>query len=180
MQKLMLKFYLGPIVAKRTSWEESKKTFEVFTAKILKATSRLSDDELFEKILIPPQVGLEDSSRNWSIAMVLEHLATAGDENISIIEQLSQGKIPNEELSLAKIKPLGNLTPAQALEMFKTFAFDRQEQMENNILEHDSPLKFRHPWLGPITAQQWYWIMSSHQVIHYKQIKEIRKRLQLL
>lgn len=180
MQKLMLKFYLGPVVAKRTSWEESKKTFEVFTAKILKATSRLSDDELIERILIPPQLGLEDSSRFWSIAMTLEHLALSGNYTAAIIEELSQGIIPSQEVTFSKIMPSGKLSATEALEMFKTFSFDRQEQMERNILEQDSPLRIKHPWFGPLNAEQWYWVMASHHVMHYKQIKEIRKRLELL
>ena len=48
-----------------------------------------SEPELTEAVLVPPQIGLEDSSRFYSYAMVLEHLTIIGNAIGRIVVELS-------------------------------------------------------------------------------------------
>lgn len=175
-QKIFLRFFVRPFIAEKNSWEKSKESFEKVTAKILNEVEGLSEAQLNQKVLVPPQQGLEDSSRFWSVAMVLEHMAIAGRRFIGPIESLTHGKIPQEVLDPASVKPSGQLTAQECVEDFKKFAL--QEFPKIKVGDRNSQLKLFHPWFGPMTAQAWYWLLGPHQYLHLKQIRTIKKGLQ--
>lgn len=171
-QKLVLKYFVGPFIAAKTSWEDSEKTFQTTTRKILKEVESLSEAELNQKVLVPPQQGLEDSSRFWSIAMTLEHLTIVGRQMRPVIEALSNGRIPDGKADIAKLKPHGTMTTKESLWDFQKFGLEEFKQIK--IGDRNSKLKFDHPWFGPMTAKQWYWLLGVHQGLHLKQIREIK------
>jgi len=174
-QKLFLRAYIRPFVAAKSSIEDSKKTFEQITDKILREIADLSDDDLNQKVLVPPQPGLEDSSRYWSIAMALEHLGIVGRKIFQVIDSLSKNLPINETADTAKVKPLGHMSPQESLSDFKNFALLEFSKVQ--VPHPDSKNKFQHPWFGPMTSREWYWLLGAHQGIHLKQIRNIRKEL---
>lgn len=174
-QKLFLKLYLGPFVAAKTPWEKSKQNFEKITEKILKEVEGLNDKQLNQKILVPPQPGLEDSSRFWSIAMTLEHMVIVGKEIQQAVESLTHGALPNKKADIGKLKPHGELTALESVQIFKTFTLEEFPKIK--IGDRNSKLKLLHPWFGLFSAQQWYWLLGAHQLLHLRQIREIKKRL---
>ncbi|MGZ3690691.1 MAG: hypothetical protein ACXVAX_04270, partial [Pseudobdellovibrio sp.] len=77
--RLLMRFFVGPFVAKKTPWNVSEQNFHKISGRILKEIENLSEKQLTTKVLVPPQMGLEDSSRFWSIAMALEHMVIVGE-----------------------------------------------------------------------------------------------------
>lgn len=180
-QKLLLRFFVRPFVAARTPWEVSEKNFNRINEKILKELEGLTDEQLATRILVPPQKGLEDSSRYWSITMVLEHLVIVSVPMMELIPALSKGYTPPGEADTARVKPHLNVDHHQTLPLFKKMISDGFKKL-NAEIRHPahSTARFLHPWFGGMNAQEWYWLLAMHHGLHLKQIREIKKRLPLL
>lgn len=177
LQRLLLRFYVKPFVAARADWEKDKADFASVNAKILAACDRLNNVELSRRILVPPQAGLEDSSRYWSAAMTLEHMVIVGSGMRDIIIELSQGRVPPVKPDTAKVKPFGRMTAAESLDSFRAFAAGTMEDIDSRLGDRDSATSLDHPWFGAFTARQWHWLLPVHGVIHLKQLREIAKKL---
>lgn len=178
VQSFVARYYLGPFVAGRSDWDENLARFEAINGKILKTIEGLSDAQLAQRALVPPQPGLEDSSRHWSIAMTLEHLAHVGMNVRELIAALSKGVVPPVEVDIAKVKPLGKMAATEAVAAFREFAATTRSFLQAQVGDRRSASALRHPWFGPFRAQQWQWLLAAHAGVHYKQIKEIKKQLE--
>lgn len=174
--KIFLRLYTRPFVAAKASWEESKENFIKVNQKIFNEIQGLSSERLDQRILVPPQLGLEDSSRYWSVAMTLEHLVIVSSQVAAVIESLSAGKVPLTKADTSKVKPKGLNEPQFWVDTFRNFCLQSYPQIQVN--DPQSKIKFMHPWFGPMTAREWYWLMPVHHGIHLKQIREIKKALQ--
>ncbi|MGE0632549.1 MAG: hypothetical protein AB7O96_09090 [Pseudobdellovibrionaceae bacterium] len=178
-QRVMLKFWLGPFVSKRATWMDNRKMYEAVTQKIIDRVERVAAEKRDKKILVPPQRGLEDSSRFWSINETLEHLLMVIGGTEYIILQLSSGSPPDLKVDIAKLKPKGSEE-----DLFSTFKKrapvvmrDLDENLKQKGMNRDSNSKHHHPWFGSITAKQWYWLLAMHQAIHANQVKKITESL---
>lgn len=179
-QKIMMRFFVKPFVAGRTPWEVSEANFHKINKKILSVMEGLTESQLETRILVPPQLGLEDSSRYWSIKMVLEHLLIVSGQVMYLIPELSKGIVPNEEADIAKMKPKNELSLETTVQKFKKLISTDFDQLNAAITSHSASAKFYHPWFGDMTAKQWYWLLAMHHGLHLKQIREIKKRLPLI
>lgn len=179
-QKMVMRFFVKPFVAGRTSWETSETNFHKINKKILSAIEGLTSHQLTTRILVPPQRGLEDSSRYWSIKMVLEHLLIVSGQMMQLIPSLSQEIVPNEKVDIAKVKPKNELNLETTVENFKRLISTDFDQLNKAVTNRSSTAKFYHPWFGDMNAQQWYWLLAMHHGLHLKQIREIKKRLPLI
>ncbi len=179
-QKMMMRYFVRPFVAGRTSWETSTDNFHKINKKILASIEGLTNLQLATRILVPPQTGLEDSSRYWSIKMVLEHLLIVSEQMMQLIPSLSEGVIPNEIADIAKMKPKNDLSLEETLTRFKKLVSFDFDKMNTSVKNRKSNSKFYHPWFGNMKAQQWYWLLSMHHGLHLKQIREIKSRLPLI
>lgn len=176
---LALRYYVGPFVAGRTEWTASEQTFHKVNSRIFQEIENLSEKQLTKKILVPPQLGLEDSSRYWSIAMVLEHLIIVSEQVYKGIVELTNGRVPQVKVDIAKVKPLGSMRPLEVVEEFKLLVGDDFKKFLLHVGNKDSDLKLLHPWFGPFKAKQWFWLVGIHHGLHLKQIREIKKRLSM-
>ena len=61
------------------------------------------------QVLIDRLRGLEDSSRNWSVYMVVEHLRIVNEVIGLSIRSLGRGKVPSGKVSTADVKPSPDL-----------------------------------------------------------------------
>jgi len=172
-QLLFLKYYVGPFVSVRTTRDESQRRFKKVSQNILKLINGLSDHQLNQKVLIPKQMGLEDSSRYWSVAMTLEHIVIVGRAMCSVIAQLDKGIVPQVVADTAKVKPLGLMSSRESVELFKKFINEEYGTMEQNFKNFEAETRFHHPWFGQIKARQWYWLITIHTGLHLNQIKKI-------
>jgi len=178
--RLLGHLFLRPFVAEKTPWQTSTERFLKNHSKILKELEGLSPDQLNAKILVPPQKGLEDSSRFWSVAMTLEHLLIVGNRIQTGIIELSTGRTINEKVDIAKVKPQGSKDLGHLLSDFKNFAENTPKIIASQIQDQNSKAKYYHPWFGSLSMTGWYWLLAMHGGIHLQQIREIKKGLGLV
>lgn len=172
-QRLFLQYYVRPFIAAKTDWDDDTRRFNVLNRKILDAAEKLSDAQLEKRVLVPPQRGLEDSSRYWSAAMTLEHLVIVGTGMKKIIISLSQGIVPNHKPDTARVKPSGKPKPQEILASFRDFSATAAEEIDREVKDRRNPVRLAHPWFGPFTAHQWHWVLAQHNIIHLHQLRAI-------
>lgn len=178
--RILFKFVVAPLVAAKTPWETSTDRFHKVTQKILAEIDGLTEAQLTTRILVPPMKGLEDSSRYWSIAMALEHIVIVGSQMAQLIPALTNNIVPDAKADIAALKPLGKITGSESVQVFKKFARDEYALLNSSLSDKKSKTRFFHPWFGMMTAQQWYWLLSTHHYLHLQQIRAIKKRLPLI
>jgi len=110
----------------------------------------LDDASAGRRVLIARPLGLEDSSRYWSVWMTLDHLRIVHHEIARIIGGLGKGTIPAGQASTAAVKPAAAAVP-----------------------ELRTSVRFPHPWFGPLDAAGWHRLAAGHMGIHRVQIDRI-------
>lgn len=177
MFRLLLRYFVGPMVSRSANWEKAVDGFGAVNAKILAEVAKLNDEEMTTRVLVPSQYGLEESSRYWSAAMVLEHMVIVGTGIKGIVISLSNGVVPDYKVELSRVKPRGKGTPQQAIADFKQFTDITQGEIAGQLGNKDSKASLDHPWFGKFNTRQWHWLLSAHSVIHLQQVREIVLRL---
>ena len=136
------------------------------------------DDEsydVFQTLLIPRVIGIEDSSRNWSVAMVLDHLCLTNAEMMTAVKSLSKGIVPKGEVDIALYKPDRDV----GIDVFERFEAVNREYIETieSLLAASGKLRrrpmFPHPWFGWLSPHQWHVLAALHQRIHRRQVQKI-------
>jgi N-acetylglutamate synthase-like GNAT family acetyltransferase len=176
-EAFMMRYFIFPKYSRSASWEQSQKLFEAEGRRLIEGVGALSPHALAYKKLSPRIAGIEDSSRYWSPAMILEHLMIVGRAMGDIIERLSRGESPKTVVKIAAVKPLGLSDPQQVREDFLLFAKTHSQKILSAVQDRNSQTTCKHPWFGAIRAAEWYWLMGAHQGIHRKQLVEIMKDL---
>ena len=140
-------------------------------AKIKALLESCPTEQCGERVLIPRLRGLEDSSRNWSIWMTLDHLRIVNGGVGAFVTELIQERVPGELIGTADLKPSPGVTGAVESEY---------EQGCDDFLDHlanagelKTKALYPHPWFGPMDAFQWLALASMHMGIHRKQIAAI-------
>ena len=169
--------YLGfPLLNSIVSWERALDIFEKEGEKVLSLARSMEKDQLFERVLVPKLFGLEDNSRYYSVAMVLEHLLVIGTALQNRIPMLSQGKSVAQEIKIEDYKPYMEIdeTIIDQYEMFlQTFRKEVEENVDNIYLEN----RHEHPWFGELKAKDWSVMGAIHQIVHRRQIEAIIRGL---
>jgi hypothetical protein len=176
---IIARVFTGPVTAARSNWQKNAQDFDRLNEKILFEIEGIPAGDLEKRILIPPQSGLEDSSRYWSISMTLEHLWIVNEAMMRVMIELGSGRIPEGEVSTAAVKPSGKFSSSQVVENFRIQVKGMTELLSREVRDQNSRVRFRHPWFGPMTAKQWQWVMQAHAGVHLRQIRSIRKGLAL-
>lgn len=128
----------------------------------------LPEGQLKVRILIPRLRGLEDSSRNWSVLMTLDHLRIVNDGIGRIIELLARGDRPEGSVSVAAVKPRPDVGSEAAAE--HETACDRYAEVLAKCGNLRGTPRHAHPWFGPLDAKGWHAMASMHMGIHRRQI----------
>lgn len=176
-QYLFVRYVLGPMKSRKKSWEENRDHFNVELGRILELIKDMSEEELTKRVLVPSQPGLEDSSRYWSVAMTLDHLMIVSANIAAIIEKLGRGESFPTRADTALVKPAIQENGTQTRLRFESFHKGFAQRVLDSALDRDSPIRHEHPWFGPFTAAQWYWLLGTHNGIHRRQIQAIRRGL---
>lgn len=127
------------------------------------------------RVLIERPRGLEDSSRYWSVWMTLDHLRIVNREMARIIQDLTQGRIPEGKASTANVKPSPDATAAVVAEY--EAACDALLATVAAAANLNTALRFVHPWFGPLNAAGWRALSSGHMGIHREQLARIIRGL---
>ena len=126
---------------------------------------------LSQQVLIPRMQGIEHASRNWSVLMVLEHLALVNKSIMDICRALKNESTPFEKIRIADFKPDPDVDST---------AIDRFQDVNGrywSFVKSHQPLKtgltWPHPWFGHLNGHQWHVLASVHQRIHRRQMYKI-------
>lgn len=171
--RLFMRWFVGPVISRAMPWERNRRSFRNMNERILKIVNRLSDEELSKRVLVPPVLGLEDSSRYWSVLMLLEHLVIVGTGIKAIVLSLSRGQVPDFEVEIAKVKPKGGKPPKEVVKAYTEFFRAAMDDIEREVKDKKSKAVLKHPWFGAFTAKQWHWLMAEHTIVHYDQLCSI-------
>ena len=176
--RLFMTYVVRPLIAARSDWQENAQLFRRWTEKIDDELVGLSEAQLCRRVLVPSQVGLEDSSRFWSVAMALEHLVIVGSKIEMLIGELADERVPPQaKVETAAVKPLGELSAEQAIREFRAWAYGAEKRVLEKSRSRTSRAFLVHPWFGPFNSLSWQWLLAQHHGIHLKQIREIKKGL---
>ena len=178
IERLYLNWYIKPFVAGKEDWAKTREDFISLNERLTGLIEPVPYDKREKQILIDHVRGLEDSSRYWSLAMTLEHLVICHDLMRGVLESLKNGTPPTQSISTADVKPKGLLSGEIALDEYrkacdKIIAVSKTIEPVHDTIGGTAP----HPWFGPLTLKQWHWVIYAHTVVHFKQIKQIIKKL---
>ncbi len=123
------------------------------------------------RVLIRRPIGLEDSSRYWSVWMTLDHLRIVHHQFIHVINTLADERIPQGKASTAAVKP--NPTADGRVEPAYEESCDLLLAATAAINDLNTRACFAHPWFGPLNASGWHALAGMHMAIHRVQIERI-------
>jgi hypothetical protein len=165
-----------PYQASKSRWDDNVARFERHSRAIEQIARSLTPEQLNHRFLVKSILGLEDSSRYWSAAMLLDHLMIAGPFFHQIISELSQGRVPPLEARVEKIKPPIHAHGVELISKFHAFWTGFVPTLTLGADRRSTRL--RHPWFGPLNAHQWMHVLSIHHGVHLQQIKQIAASFQ--
>lgn len=138
---------------------------------ILALVRPLPDEQASHRVLIDRLRGLEDSSRNWSVWMTLDHLRITNIAFAGVMESLSKGVTPSRAASTAAVKPDpavdGGVVAAfgQSCEAVLGATKGRTASL--------TTARYAHPWFGPLDETAWHALAAFHMKLHRRQIERI-------
>ncbi|PHR58450.1 MAG: hypothetical protein COA44_03125 [Arcobacter sp.] len=168
-QEKFIQYLIVPILPSILNWERGLSYFQKQVAEIVELVNGLDENTLSKQVLVPPMFALEDSSRFWSINMVLEHLVTVNLGTMEIVDLLSQEKKIERELGTAKVKPFKNTKHTKKLIVFEK-AYSRMIKRNSKQV---STMTKDHPWFGSFNNTNWHSFIGIHNRLHKKQIQNI-------
>jgi len=169
--------YLGfPLLNSIVSWERALDIFEKEGEKVLSLARSMEKSKLFERVLVPKLFGLEDNSRYYSVAMVLEHLLVVGTALQNRIPSLSQGKKLDKEIKIEDYKPYMEIDNT-IIDQYEIFLHGFRKEVEDNIDNIYLENRHEHPWFGELKAKDWSVMGAIHQMVHRRQIEVIIRGL---
>lgn len=171
-QALALRHVLFPAFCRMTSWDAALGLFLREGEAVAAAAQSLSAQALQTRVLIRAPVGIEDSSRNWSAAMVLEHLIEVGSRVATGVVELTHGRVVSVKADIADVKPKGG-HDAGIIAAYRAFLADYEDKLQHQTGPRDARGTAPHPWFGDLTAQRWVCLGAVHQQIHRRQLQRI-------
>ena len=161
--------------ARRATREGNAALFARERDTILELARACDPQNAAKRVLIPRPRGLEDSSRYWSVYMTLDHLRIINEGTGRLIRLLGEGKTPGRVTGTADVKP----DPAADAQMVGAFeaACARFERCVDAVAELRTPLRWPHPWFGPLDAADWHFFTAFHMGLHRRQIEAILRGL---
>jgi len=126
-----------------------------------------------KRVLIRRLPGLEDSSRHWSVFMTLDHLRIVNGSISGVVSDLLAGRVPPGAASTAAVKPSADVS-AEVVGAFTASC----RRLEGIVAAAPAaalatPLRYAHPWFGPLDAAGWFFMAGFHLRLHRKQVELI-------
>ena len=69
VQKFLLRYLLFPAFCRTNTWQKALAKFQAEGDRIVALAERLSPEQLQQRVLVKAPMGMEDSSRYWSVPM---------------------------------------------------------------------------------------------------------------
>lgn len=149
--------------------------FKFESEKILAGARRVPEGTGAISVLIDRIVGIEDSSRNWSAYMVLDHLRIVNEGIAQIVESLTQDRAFAQEVRIQDVKPSPQSGPETVERFIKSVA--TYESVVTRLGTLGRQLRHAHPWFGPMTAHGWHCLAAIHSWVHRRQMERVVRQL---
>lgn len=172
LQARLLRHVLFPVFCRTTSWDAALKRFQREGDALLAMASALSPAQRSTRVLVRAPMGIEDSSRNWSAAMVLEHLIEVGGRIATGVPQLMQGQPVSVRADIVEVKPRG-AHDADIVARYAQFLQHYQRTLAAPAGDRRTRMTLAHPWFGALGPHQWVCLGALHQQIHRRQMARI-------
>jgi DinB superfamily len=144
--------------------------------RVLSLAQTVSAEQGAVPMLIDRVIGIEDSSRGWSVFMVLDHLRIVNEGIASIIEALTQDRPFAEEVRIQDVKPSPTSGP-ETIERFVA-SVENYEAAVTRLGKFGRNMRHPHPWFGPMTAHDWHCLAAIHSWVHRRQLERIKSGLE--
>lgn len=160
-------------------WTGNQNTFSALFSReretIRRLVSSCPSTSAATRVLIKRLPGMEDSSRNWSVWMALDHLRIVNTGLAKTIGALARGKVPPGQAGTAAVKPSPSVDASVVADYEHSCdavlaAVAAAPNLKTNA-------RFAHPWFGALDAREWLAMAGAHMGIHRKQIERILKGL---
>lgn len=117
--------------------------------------------------------GLEESSTNYSLAMVADHLARVNSDLALALGDLVCGRPSSIEVSIAKYKPDAAAQPDTAMHELDASITALESVLSDPEAIRRSTATHIHPWFGALPATVWASFGPFHQALHLRQARAI-------
>lgn len=158
-----------------TSRNAAMQRFKREAEKILSLARIVSATQGTVPVLIDRITGIEDSSRCWSVFMVLDHLRIVNVGMTQIIEDLSHDRPFAQEVRIQDVKPHVDSGPDVVDRFIQSVA--TYEATINRLGKLSHRVHHPHPWFGPMTADDWHCLAGIHHWVHRRQIERVKQGL---
>lgn len=175
--RYVLRWFVKPIRIRRSSVEACERQLRSAHRRVAQELADFPPDLVTRRVLVAPQMGLEDSSRFWSAAMLARHLTIVGSEIEGLIGALSRGRTIDKVADTAKVKPEQDRNEPAAIAEYLAFGDGLADRLIRDVTHWESPAKHEHPWFGMMTAKDWFWLLGMHTGLHLRQLRGIRAGL---
>lgn len=166
-ENLFIKTLLVPLAKLFIGWKSAKVWLNYEIKSIENMVKELSENDLNRRVLIKHILGIEDDTRDWSVALVIEHLSIVNTGIIQVIKTLSKEKSFDGPISIEAVKPEDRTVTMNELKQiikdFETFV----PQNKN------SKMTKAHPWFVQFNNKDWNTFLAIHTWVHKRQIKAI-------
>ncbi|MDH5194878.1 MAG: DinB family protein [Nitrospira sp.] len=122
-------------------------------------------------VLIDRITGIEDSSRYWSIFMVLDHVRIVDEGITLIVRTLTSGHLFRQEIRIQDVKPTLASGPETIARLLSTVGTYESTITQLGTLGRIT--RHAHPWFGPMTAHDWHCLAAVHHWVHRRQLERI-------
>jgi hypothetical protein len=141
----------------------------------IRLASALPPERGRKRVLIPRIRGIEDSSRNWSVYMALEHLVIVNSTVAAMLPRLYSGREISTEIRIEEVKPVPEAGPEQIDDLGALV--ERYTDLVDKLGNLRAGSTHPHPWFGPLNAAQWHALATVHNSTHRRHIERILKQL---
>ena len=172
IQERVLKYLIFPVLRRMISLEKAVAIFEKEGMVALSLVREVPEDLRYRQVLVPRMVGIEDSSRNWSIMMTLDHLLIVSRGVAGLIAKLSRDELIEVVVDTADVKPDIN-SAANIERKFEVFLGRFRKHVSESVSNRKTSRCHVHPWFGCLNPHGWVVMLAVHQWIHRRQIQQI-------
>lgn len=151
--------------------EQALADFEAGAREALSLVCGLGEEMLGKRVMVPRERGMEDSSRFWSPAMIVQHLAIVDRQLLAMVRFLSAGRTSDRVVSTASVKPQPGTGREVIAEYEEVLASWREHLPDEGKLKASA--RHTHPWFGRMNAHQWMCMAVSHHRIHLRQLRAV-------
>lgn len=173
-----LELQIARLIFRRARKRSSRGTTDALldreTRTLEQIAGALPVDTASKQVLIRRLPGLEDSSRNWSVFMTLEHLAIVNEGVAGVITALANGIEPPGAASTASVKPHVG-ADASVVQRFLA-ATEAVRNAARGVPDLETKARYAHPWFGRLNAAEWHFMAAFHQRLHRRQVEEILRK----